>query len=83
MTHLIDRHAETWGCLQERHRRERIELIQQYAHAYTINDAAKILHMDAPSLRRYAWQYNIAFQGEKNGNRTATRIESYTEAPQT
>lgn len=83
MTLIIDRHAETWGCLQARHHRERLELIQQYASAYTIKDAAKILQMEAACLRRYAWHYNVKFLGERNGKTTATRTNSHTKAPQT
>ena len=45
-----------------RHRRERLELVQSLAPSYCIKDAAKILDVPEPNLRRYANYYNITFQ---------------------
>ena len=53
---------EYWAEMTARHRRERLELVQSLAPSYCIKDAAKILDVPEPNLRRYAHHYGVTFQ---------------------
>lgn len=57
---------EIWPQMRARHQRERLELVQCFADQYTIKEAAKILVMDATTLRTFAWQHGIQFKPAKD-----------------
>ena len=60
---------EYWSEMTARHRRERLELVQSLAPSHCIKDAAKILNVPEPNLRRYAHYYNVEFQYTRSHKR--------------
>ena len=54
-------YLETWSQIRDRHKRERLELVQSLAPHYTIDDAAYILNVLPATLRTYANNNEIWF----------------------
>lgn len=58
---------ETWNEINERHRRERLDLVAQFSKQTTQTEAAKKLDMSLQALNNFVIRNNIHWRNIKRG----------------